>query len=109
MYLPTYRCTYVDVNIFTNYQMYTYVNQLCFVNSLMHPIVPGVPYSVAEIAETGGGAGEESERTLFFSKELSMLLLFCYYFIVVTILLCVLYVSNPVQMVCTYVMMTMYT
>ena len=82
MYLPTYRCTYVDVNIFTNYQMYTYVNQLCFVNSLMHPIVPGVPYSVAEIAETGGGAGEESERTLFFSKELSMLLLFCYYFIV---------------------------
>ena len=39
----------------------------------MHPIVPGVPYSVVVIAETGGGAGEESERTLFFSKELSML------------------------------------
>ena len=41
--------------------------------SPLHPIVPGVPYSVVVIAETGGGAGEESERTLFFSKELSML------------------------------------
>ena len=46
---------------------------LCFSDSLLHPIVPGVPYSVVVIAETGGGAGEESERTLFYSKELSML------------------------------------
>ena len=51
---------------------YNYV-RICFINSLLHPIVPGVPYSVVVIAETEGGTGEESERKLFYSKELSML------------------------------------
>ena len=59
---------------------------------LLHLIVPGVPYSVVVIAETeGGGTGEESERALFFSKELSML---------TVSILCVHFTN-----VCTYVML----
>ena len=71
---------YVDVEKFGCIQICMYVRiyvcvctYLCSIDSLLCPIVPGVPYSVVVIAETGGGAGEESERTPFFSKELSML------------------------------------
>ena len=34
------------------------------------PAAAGVPYSVVVLAETGAGRGAESERVIFFSKEL---------------------------------------
>ena len=37
------------------------------------PPAVGVPYSVVVLAETGAGRGAESEREIFFSKELGEL------------------------------------